>query len=577
MKTPQDRQADMPATANGDTDRWRELAQGSAQAWFGIALDDTQQASQAAHLARWHEHLARLAPGLSPADGPETFAVALRQAARPPFQWARPAAGSPAGPVPGSPGECVDWWDKRELLQSGGTSVTELVAQSLTALEAAHRATGACIEIFHDEAMAAAAQADVSYREGRPLGPLHGMPLAHKDIFHRTGRAVTYGMKQHGASLPAQDAGALRRLQDAGALNLARLHMTELAFDPSGLNEARGDCVNPWSAQHVPGGSSSGSGAVVAWGAVDGALGTDTGGSIRIPAALCGVTGLKPTYGRVSRSHMMALSFTNDHVGPLARTARDCALMMNSLAGPDPFDPSAASVPVPDFTRHLSQSIEGVRIGVPQVFFRAGMDAAVQAQVDSSLKVFESLGARIREVPDFDYEAVNALGAMVTRAEASMAFLSHLKGFPASGLGQVTRGRLEEGLAIPAISYLQGLALRGRLLRDFLASVMADVDVLHAPVCAVPTPSVASLRADPGQTAFLLGELTRLNRPLNFLGLPALALPCGLHQAEGGAALPVGFQLIGTPFGEELLLAMGAAYQRMTDWHLQRPAGARQG
>lgn len=575
MKNPQDGQPDMPATATADTDSWRTLAQGSAQVWFGIALDDAQQAAQATHLARWHEHLARLAPGLSPTEGPETFAVALRQGMRPPFQWAEKSPRDPTPPAPKDLGECVDWWDKRQLLQSGGTSTVELVTQSLASLQAAHQATGACIEIFHDEALDAAAQADRLCKEGRLLGPLHGMPLAHKDIFHRTERAVTYGMKQQGTNLPAQDAGALRRLQDAGALNLARLHMTELAFDPSGLNEARGDCVNPWSAQHVPGGSSSGSGAVVAWGAVDGALGTDTGGSIRIPAALCGVTGLKPTYGRVSRSHMMALSFTNDHVGPLARTARDCALMMNALAGPDPFDPSAADVPAPDFTRHLAQSIEGVRIGVPQAFFRAGMDGALQAQVDSSLKVFESLGAQIREVPDFDYDAVNALGAMVTRAEASMAFLSHLKGYPASGLGQVTRGRLEEGLAIPAISYLQGLALRGRLLRDFMASVMADVDVLHAPVCAVPTPPVASLRTDPAQTAFLLGELTRLNRPFNFLGLPALALPCGFHQAAGGIPLPVGFQLIGTPFGEDVLLAMGAAYQRATDWHLHRPPGAR--
>src|SRR5690606_5326201 len=234
----------------------------------------------------------------------------------------------------------------RERRQSGGTGAVELVRQSLTSLQAAHQATGACIEIFHDEALDAAAQADHLRQEGRPLGPLHGMPLAHKDIFHRTERAVTYGMKQHGAGLPTRDAGALRRLEDAGALNLARLHMTELAFDPSGLNEARGDCVNPWSAAHVPGGSSSGPGAGGAWGAV-------AGGSIRIPAALCGVTGLKPTYGRVSRSNMMALSFTNDHVGPLARSARDCALMMNALAGPDSFDPSAADLPAPDFTKHL--------------------------------------------------------------------------------------------------------------------------------------------------------------------------------------------------------------------------------
>lgn len=577
MTAPQDMPSDTSATSAADTRRWRALAHDSAQAWFGIALDTDQQAAQAAHLERWSDHLARLAPRLSATEGPETFVLALRQAVRRPFKGETPAAQRPVQAAPRDLGECVDWWDKRLLLQSGGASLTEVVRQSLAALQAAHQATGACIEIFHDEALATAAQADLSYKEGRLLGPLHGMPLAHKDIFHRTERAVTYGMKQHGASMPTQDAGALRRLQDAGALNLARLHMTELAFDPSGLNEARGDCVNPWSAQHVPGGSSSGSGAVVAWGAVDGALGTDTGGSIRIPAALCGVTGLKPTYGRVSRSHMMALSFTNDHVGPLARTARDCALMMNALAGPDPFDPSATDMPVPDFTSNLARSIEGVRIGVPQAFFRAGMDGALQAQVDSSLKLFESLGALIREVPDFDYDAVNALGSMVTRAEASMAFLSHLKGFPASGLGQVTRGRLEEGLAIPAISYLQGLALRGSLLREFLASVMADVDVLHVPVCAVPTPSVSSLRTDPAQTAFLLGELTRLNRPFNFLGLPALALPCGFHQAADGVPLPVGFQLVGTPFGEELLLAMGAAYQAVTDWHLQRPPGARQG
>src|SRR5690606_13860376 len=268
MTPPQNAPSATSAAAGEHAGPWRALAQSSAQAWFGITLDDAQQTAQAAQLARWNEYLCRLAPGLSPTEGPETFAVTLRHAVRPPFQQAGAAPRTSSRPAPDQLGECVDWWDKRQLLQAGGTSVVELVKQSLTSLEAVHQATGACIEIFHDEALEAAAQADRARKENQTLGPLHGMPLAHKDIFHRTEKAVTYGMKQHGAGLPTQDAGALRRLQDAGALNLARLHMTELAFDPSGLNEARGDCVNPWSAAHVPGGSSSGSGAVVAWGAV---------------------------------------------------------------------------------------------------------------------------------------------------------------------------------------------------------------------------------------------------------------------------------------------------------------------
>nr|WP_255592447.1 amidase [Bordetella sp. BOR01] len=465
-----------------------------------------------------------------------------------------------------------DWWEKRERLAAREVTVQDLARASLDRLAQVQGATAACVELLHDSAMKQALQLDMRLAAGEPLGLLGGMPLAHKDLLHRVGRMAGYGMAQ--AAGPASfDATVLRRFDQADALHLARLHMTELAFDPSGTNAMAGHCRNPWSATRIPGGSSSGSAAVVAAGAVDGALGSDTGGSIRIPAALCGVTGLKPTFGLVSRAGAMSLSATHDHLGPIARSARDCALMLQAIAGHDIADAGSVAAPrSDDYAGSLDAPVARLRIGVPQGYFTAGLHPGIRAVIDQSIASFRLLGADIREVPDFPYDAVNALAILMIRAEATALYEGLLRPQAPATLGDFTRARLQEGAPIPATLYLQALALRGPLLLRFAQTVLADVDVLLAPVFPLPTPRIDAFDTMNAQSQLLRGELTRLTRPVNYLGLPSLSLPGGACAPDDEPGeLPVGFQLIGRPYSEALLLRLGHAFQKATTWHLRRP------
>jgi aspartyl-tRNA(Asn)/glutamyl-tRNA(Gln) amidotransferase subunit A len=464
-----------------------------------------------------------------------------------------------------------DWWDKRAQLVAGEVSAQDLAQQSLVKLAKVDEATHACVALTAELGLAQAKAIDQKIARGESIGLLGGMPLAHKDLLHRQGHEVGYGMGQARASVC--DATVLNRFDSAGALHLARLHMTELAFDPSGTNEMAGSCRNPWDVDRVPGGSSSGSAAVVAAGAVEGALGSDTGGSIRIPAALCGVTGLKPTFGLVSRAGAMSLSSSHDHLGPIARSARDCALMLQAIAGVDGAD--AGSLAAPYLGRYLDgleASVAGVRIGVAQGYFSEGLDPRVAAARDQNLAVFQSLGAEVREVPDFPYADVNELAVLMIRAEATALYQDLMKKESKTQLGRFTRARLEEGVSIPGSLYLQAAALRGPMLLQFARTVLADVDVLLAPVFAIETPKIQQFDVMDDTSRRLRGELTRLTRPLNYLGLPALSLPGGaLRAEESGIEMPVGFQLIGRPYSESLLLRLGHAFQSSTSWHLRRP------
>lgn len=498
---------------------------------------------------------------------PVPMAQALEETAHvaPSVQGAASNTASPTG--------WQDWWEKREGLASRAFSAQELAHTSLAQLAQVNPATHACVALLGELAIAQADRVDACLARGEDPGFLGGMPLAHKDLLQRKGYDVGYGMAHTDAS--TRDATVLQRFDGAGALHLARLHMTELAFDPSGTNEMAGHCRNPWSADHITGGSSSGSAAVVAAGAVDGALGSDTGGSIRIPAALCGVTGLKPTYGLVSRAGAMSLSASLDHLGPIARSARDCALMLQAIAGYDVADAGSIAAPRDHrYVQGLDTSVAGLRIGVPQGYFTTGLDPQVAAVIEQSIAAFRSLGAEIREVPDFDYDSVNEIAILMIRAEATALYESFINGAGVAALGSFTRARLQEGTPIPAALYLQAAALRGPLLLQYVRTVMADVDVLLAPVFPLATPRIDAFDTMDAQSKRLRGELTRLTRPLNYLGLPALSLPGGMCRSDAATAeLPVGFQLIGRPYSESLLLQLGHAFQTATPWHLRRPPG----
>jgi aspartyl-tRNA(Asn)/glutamyl-tRNA(Gln) amidotransferase subunit A len=458
-------------------------------------------------------------------------------------------------------------------LRAGEISSVALTQQALERLQAIAPQTNACVVIEADAALTQAQRCDAALRDGGFIGPLHGVPMAHKDLFYRRDVPACCGMAPRTARPYAFDGSAdvLNRMEDAGAVNMARLHMTEFAFEPSGSNSELGPCRNPWNIDRVTGGSSSGSAVVVAARAAYAALGSDTGGSVRIPASLCGVTGLKPTWGLVSTRGAMPLSHTNDTIGPLARSAADCALLMQVIAGAPV---GAGAIPahmLSDFAAVAGGAvadIQGLRIGVPQAFFRDGLDPQIGELLDRSLATLEAMGARLCAVPEIDWMVINTLGAMVTRVEAS-ARLPAMRAM--GGIDAALLARFEEGLAIPGSVYVQILDERAIRLRRFLEAVMKDIDVLHAPVCRVLTPDIATIAAGGSDAARYRAELTVLNRPFNYLGLPSLSLPCGFTETET-VRMPLGFQLVGKPFADARLLAIGAAWQRQTDWHRAAPA-----
>ena len=409
-------------------------------------------------------------------------------------------------------------------------------------------------------ALAAAAEADAVIDAGRPVGPLHGVPLGHKDMYYRAGRPAGCGARLRDGFVPGTTATALNRLDAAGALDIVRLNMVEFALGPSGHNEHTGAVRNPWNTDHITGGSSSGSGSAVAAGLVYGALGSDTGGSIRTPAACCGLVGIKGTYGLVSRAGAMPLSFSLDHVGPLTRTVRDSALMLQTIAGPDPRDPTSARREVPDYLARIEDGIEGLRIAVCEDFFSDGIDPDVAALNAESIEVLKRLGAEIRSFRYPDLDKMVALANIISGSE-SAAF--HAPGLARdwAGYGRQTRSRLVAGLLYPAVSYQQALKLRAPMLKAFCEAAFSQADILHAPALGQPVPTIAG--TDFGDAPGFLGAVVHLSRnirPFNFLGLPAMSVPCGFTP-DG---LPAAFQLAGRPFDEATLFRTARAYERET-------------
>jgi aspartyl-tRNA(Asn)/glutamyl-tRNA(Gln) amidotransferase subunit A len=403
---------------------------------------------------------------------------------------------------------------------------------------------------------------------GQWRGPLHGVPLAFKDLCFVRGLPTSCGTKASEYFTAEHDCTVVARLVDAGAVTLGKLNMTELAMGAFGDNPHHGPARNPWSLDRCPGGSSSGSGVAVAAGLAAGAIGTDTGGSIRLPSAACGITGLKPTYGRVSRAGGMALSWSNDHIGPMARTAQDCALMLQTIAGLDPLDATASPRPVPDYLAALAQPARSLRIGVPENFFFQGVDPEMEAGVRSAIEALRGLGAHVEEIRLPDPQAMSDVTNIISRSEAT-ALHGHLLRERPRDLGPFTRARLELGLRIPAYDYLQALRLRARMARAFSESVWGRVDLVAAPVIPEPAPPLtAALDGSVEEITVRQGRFSRFTRPFNGFGLPALSLPCGFSRT----GLPLAFQLVGRPFDESTVLRAGHAYQRATDWHTRLPA-----
>ena len=425
----------------------------------------------------------------------------------------------------------------------------------------------AFITIDAEGALATARALEEELGAGRSRGPLHGVPLAYKDLCHVPGLPTSCGTKTREYFAPPIECTATARLRDAGAVTLGKLNMTELAMGPFGDNAHHGDVQNPWKPGHCAGGSSSGSAAAVAAGFALATLGSDTGGSIRLPAACCGVVGLKPTYGRVSRAGAMPLSWSMDHLGPLTRTVADAALLLEIVAGYDSRDPTSSRRGVPYYQRMLEGPIADLRLGFPENYYFDGIDPEMDAAVRAAADVLGGLGVRVTPLRVPDPRALTDIGNVISRSE-SAALHTRLARDRPHELQPAVRARLEVGFHISAHDYLQALRLRSRLTREFIAEVFAEVDALVVPVIPEPAPAFEAAKAGSvDDVVSRMGRFSRLTRPFNGLGLPALTVPCGL-SSDGR---PLALQIVGRAFDEATILRLGHAYQRATTWPVEGP------
>jgi aspartyl-tRNA(Asn)/glutamyl-tRNA(Gln) amidotransferase subunit A len=454
-----------------------------------------------------------------------------------------------------------------DAIRRGKISPVEVTEQCLGRIRRLDPQLRAFITVDTDGALETARQREAEAAAGRWRGALHGVPLAFKDLCHIRGLPTSCGTRTPDYFMAEHDCTAVARLVDAGAITLGKLNMSELAMGPFGDNAHHGHVQNPWRAGHVAGGSSSGSGAAVAAGLAFGALGSDTGGSIRLPSACCGIVGLKPTYGRVSRAGVMPLSWSNDHIGPMTRTVRDTALMLQVIAGRDPLDATSSPRPVSDYLAGIERGIAGVRVAVPENFFFQDVDAEIAAGAREAARALAELGARVEERRMPDLQIMNDVCNIISRCEG-VAVHSRVHRERPEQLQPVIRARLDLGSRISAHDYIQALRLRARLTRAFIREFFAEADVLVAPVIPRPAPPLTDATEGAAEEiAARHGKFARLTRPFNGLGLPALAVPCGLSRT----GLPLSFQIVGRPFDEATVLRVGYAYEESTGFTRQRP------
>ncbi|MEJ1161363.1 amidase [Prosthecomicrobium sp. N25] len=448
------------------------------------------------------------------------------------------------------------------LIRVRKLSPVELTKAYLARIEALDPKLNAFILVLAESALAEAKKAEAEIAAGGWKGPLHGIPIGLKDIYNTAGIATTGHSALYRDHVPAEDARTVQLLKAAGAIMIGKLSTMEFAIGGPSFDLPWPPARNPWDLERQPGGSSSGSGAAVATGLCTGAMGTDTGGSIRNPAAWCGIAGLKPTYGRVSRRGILPLSFTMDHGGPMAWTSEDCALMMEVLAGYDPLDPGSADVPVPDFAGAIGTGVKGLRIGVIRHFFEKDVlpSAETGAAVEAAIAVFQSLGAVMSDVTLSPMEHYNAAGSLISRAEAFAFHAKTLKATPEL-YGASGRGRLMAGAFVKASDHVSALRHRTRLVAE-MSAAMREVDVMILPTVVDVAP-----KFDPDGPLSFGASYTR---PFNVTGFPAHSI-CSGYSAAG---LPLSLQIVARPFEDHVALKAGDAFETATQYRAVRPAFA---
>ena len=456
--------------------------------------------------------------------------------------------------------------EQGRLIREREVSPVEVTTSVLRQIDRVDGKVNSYITVMGDAALSAANEAEREIAAGDYRGPLHGIPVAVKDLFYTRGVRTTAGSRILRDFVPEEDATVVSRLRDAGAIIVGKTGMHEFAYGCTNVNPHFGNVLNPWDLNRVPGGSSGGSAAAVAARMGSAALGSDTGGSIRIPSSLCGLVGLKPTYGRVSRHGAIVGAWSMDHVGPMCRTAEDAALVLQAIAGRDPKDPASSGEPVPDYAAQLSGEVAGLRLAVIREYATDPTDPEVAAAFQAALDLLRGMGARVEEIsiPETRY-AIGASTAIMA-SEITSYHEQYLRERP-EDYGEDLRLRLESGLLIAATDYVKALRVR-RLVTDRLLESLGEYDALLCPTEPTTAPRIdQEIVQFPGCEEARVPALVRHTRLFNLTGLPALTVPCGF--ASNG--LPMGLEIAGAPFAEGKLLRIAHAYQQGTDWHLRVP------
>ncbi len=452
------------------------------------------------------------------------------------------------------------------LLRRREVSALEVVQAMLERIESLDSRLNTFITVMADEAQDTARQLDAELAGGIDRGPLHGIPVAIKDLYDTAGVRTTSGSKILANNVPDKDATSVAKLRAAGAILLGKTNLNEFACGVTTTNAHYGDTYNPWNPSCIPGGSSGGSAAAVAAGFCTMATGTDTGGSVRIPAALCGIVGLKPTYGRISAQGIMPLSWEQDHPGPMTRTVYDAAIMLRAMAGWDMADPATVRRAVPDYAGVLGGRLRGLRVGVDRVYAMHGISPEVGAAFEAALAILTSLGAKVVDVQVPGLEGGQSAGVTIWNSEAMAVHEEWLRTRP-EDYDPAVRTRLENAGAVRGLEYARAQRARRQLMRE-LQIVFDQVDLLATPMSGLPAPlHGAKQMVIDGQEFDVLTAFTRFSRVFNLTGSPAISVPCGFTSSD----LPIGLQLVGALFNERTVLRAAHAYEQATEWHSRRP------
>src|SRR5258707_2390167 len=452
--------------------------------------------------------------------------------------------------------------DAAHLVRDKKISPVELTKSCLNRIERLNPKLNAFITVTAESALTQAREAEAEIQRGHWRGPLHGIPIALKDLFDTAGVRTTAASGLFKDRIPTQDAEIVRRLKGAGAVLLGKLNMHEFAYGGSSVISYYGPVHNPWSLDHMAGGSSSGSAVAMAAGLCYGAVGSDTGGSIRQPSAYCGTVGFKPTYGRVSTRGVIPLSWLYDHVGPMTRSVADAAAMLQVLAGYDPEDGNSADAPVPDYTAALRQN-GPLRIGVPRAYFYEGLHPDIESAMNAALTVIGKLASSVR---DIEMPASN--DTTILRAEAYAYHAENVKKSPELYQPETLK-RIRAGEDVTTATYIRARRQVDQY-RHTIRKMFETVDLLITPTTPVPPFTISELLADMYNLRTKEILSLRNTRPFNILGLPSISVPCGFTRA----GLPIGIQISGAPLAVANVLRLAHAYEQQTDWHRKHPGAA---